>query len=250
MDVRVDTYKVVSTTVPCYCYTYTRSLTRKNKSYTSAASQYCSTHDRHISPSPSTTSKLTISLLTYPIQPTHPPHYCPLISLLILISTYLACACQHISTSCAVAPFASVIAGQFYGHLHANAFRVMPDSVVSNTSVIVKSKTAWRVPLMMAPSITPYLSNNPSYRVAKYSTSTGEILDFSQTFMNISEANSTTPPVWKVEFASSKKTYGITSWSNSQARRLAVSMLKDDKTWNTFITQLMVSAPPSIRCEP
>ncbi|XP_058791126.1 acid sphingomyelinase-like phosphodiesterase 3a [Phymastichus coffea] len=91
-----------------------------------------------------------------------------------------------------VRQYADMIRGQFFGHWHSDSFRVMysdDDEPVS-----------WA---MMAPSITPYRSggpNNPGLRLYKFDIDTGQILDYSQYYLNLPEANSGKRANWRHEY--------------------------------------------------
>ncbi|KOC63983.1 Acid sphingomyelinase-like phosphodiesterase 3b [Habropoda laboriosa] len=85
-----------------------------------------------------------------------------------------------------------IIRGQFFGHWHSDTFRV----IYSDTD----SPVSW---IMMAPSISPSTlggPNNPGLRLYKFETNTGQVLDYTQYYLNLPDANSIGTPNWLVEY--------------------------------------------------
>ncbi|XP_076758581.1 acid sphingomyelinase-like phosphodiesterase 3b [Xylocopa sonorina] len=88
--------------------------------------------------------------------------------------------------------YSDIIRGQFFGHWHSDTFRV----VYSDTGLPV----SW---IMMAPSISPRTlggPNNPGLRLYKFETTTGQVLDYTQYYLNLAEANSIRTAKWLVEY--------------------------------------------------
>ncbi|XP_034937610.1 acid sphingomyelinase-like phosphodiesterase 3b [Chelonus insularis] len=88
---------------------------------------------------------------------------------------------------------ADIIAGQFFGHWHSDTFR----TIYSEMGVPI----SW---IMMAPSITPGRPNgpnNPGLRRYKFETSTGQILDYTQYYLDLPKANSIGRANWVVEYS-------------------------------------------------
>ncbi|XP_076395443.1 cyclic GMP-AMP phosphodiesterase SMPDL3A [Megachile rotundata] len=89
--------------------------------------------------------------------------------------------------------YSDIIRGQFFGHWHSDTFRV----VYSDTG----SPVSW---IMMAPSISPRTPggpNNPGLRLYKFETNTGQVLDYTQYYLNLPEANSKGEANWLVEYS-------------------------------------------------
>ncbi|XP_034178974.2 cyclic GMP-AMP phosphodiesterase SMPDL3A [Osmia lignaria lignaria] len=89
--------------------------------------------------------------------------------------------------------YSDIIRGQFFGHWHSDTFRV----VYSDTGLPV----SW---IMMAPSISPRTTggpNNPGLRLYKFETNTGQVLDYTQYYLNLPEANSKGEANWLVEYS-------------------------------------------------
>lgn len=76
---------------------------------------------------------------------------------------------------------AKIIAGQFFGHLHADTFRVIYDN---------DRPVSWA---LMAPSVSPHRdpvdSSNPGLRLYKFDINTGKVLDYTQYFLDLADAN-------------------------------------------------------------
>ncbi|XP_008554403.1 acid sphingomyelinase-like phosphodiesterase 3b [Microplitis demolitor] len=92
-----------------------------------------------------------------------------------------------------VRQYADIIAGQFFGHWHSDTFR----TIYSDLGVPI----SW---IMMAPSITPGRPNgpnNPGLRLYKFETSTGQILDYIQYYLDLPKANSIGRANWVVEYS-------------------------------------------------
>ncbi|XP_076241629.1 cyclic GMP-AMP phosphodiesterase SMPDL3A isoform X2 [Calliopsis andreniformis] len=88
--------------------------------------------------------------------------------------------------------YSDIIRGQFFGHWHSDTFRV----VYSDTGVPV----SW---IMMAPSVSPSRPggpNNPGLRLYKFETDTGQILDYTQYYLNLPQANEIRKANWIVEY--------------------------------------------------
>ncbi|XP_037301481.1 acid sphingomyelinase-like phosphodiesterase 3a, partial [Manduca sexta] len=76
---------------------------------------------------------------------------------------------------------ARIIAGQFFGHLHADTFRVIYDKI---------GPVSWA---LLAPSVSPHRdpsgSSNPGLRLYKFDTNTGKVLDYTQYYLDLATAN-------------------------------------------------------------
>ncbi|XP_030081449.1 acid sphingomyelinase-like phosphodiesterase 3b [Drosophila hydei] len=93
-----------------------------------------------------------------------------------------------------VRKYASVIQGQFFGHLHSDTFRLIYDEQGTPIS--------W---LMIAPSVVPRKeglggSNNPALRLYKFDTGSGQVLDYTQYFLDLPLANRAHEPLWLPEY--------------------------------------------------
>ncbi|KAM7358405.1 acid sphingomyelinase-like phosphodiesterase 3b isoform 2-T6 [Cochliomyia hominivorax] len=92
-----------------------------------------------------------------------------------------------------VRKYSSIIQGQFFGHLHSDSFRIIYDD---------KGKpVSW---MMISPSVTPRKmsvgSNNPAMRLYKFDTDSGQVLDYTQYYMDLQLANTLGEPNWVPEY--------------------------------------------------
>ncbi|CAH2009498.1 unnamed protein product [Acanthoscelides obtectus] len=91
--------------------------------------------------------------------------------------------------------YASIIVGQFFGHLHSDTFRVIYGE---NGRPI-----SWA---LLAPSITPKRNNdgpnNPGLRLYKFDKDTGQVFDYTQYYLDLSGAiaNPNRNVEWSVEY--------------------------------------------------
>ncbi|XP_050298628.1 acid sphingomyelinase-like phosphodiesterase 3a [Anthonomus grandis grandis] len=89
--------------------------------------------------------------------------------------------------------YSDIIVGQFYGHLHSDTFRVFYDKGGRPIS--------WA---LIAPSVTPKRNhigpNNPGLRLYKFDKDTGQIFDYTQYYLDLSQANKHFSADWTVEY--------------------------------------------------
>ncbi|XP_068912166.1 acid sphingomyelinase-like phosphodiesterase 3b [Tenebrio molitor] len=111
--------------------------------------------------------------------------------------------------------YADIIVGQFFGHLHSDTFRVIYGERGRPVS--------WA---LLAPSITPKRTtdgaNNPGLRIYKFDKDTGQVLDYTQYYLDLSHANSNTKSdaEWVVEYNFSSY-YGISEITPNSLHQLA-----------------------------
>ncbi|XP_050462261.1 acid sphingomyelinase-like phosphodiesterase 3a [Cataglyphis hispanica] len=89
--------------------------------------------------------------------------------------------------------YSDIIRGQFFGHWHSDTFRVIYNDMGQPVS--------W---IMMTPSVTPSAvggPNNPGLRLYKFETNTGQILDYTQYYLNLPEANANGKANWMIEYS-------------------------------------------------
>ncbi|KAK9875097.1 hypothetical protein WA026_005892 [Henosepilachna vigintioctopunctata] len=89
--------------------------------------------------------------------------------------------------------YADIIVGQFFGHLHSDTFRVIYNEHGRPAS--------WA---MLAPAVTPKRTaagpNNPGLRLYKFNQNTGQILDYTQYYLDLTKANLENEAKWSVEY--------------------------------------------------
>ncbi|XP_045465382.1 acid sphingomyelinase-like phosphodiesterase 3a [Harmonia axyridis] len=92
-----------------------------------------------------------------------------------------------------VRQFSEIIVGQFFGHLHSDTFRVIYNERGHPAS--------WA---MLAPALTPRRTadgpNNPGLRLYKFNQNTGQILDYTQYYLDLTTANLDNQAKWSVEY--------------------------------------------------
>nr|XP_033794073.1 acid sphingomyelinase-like phosphodiesterase 3a isoform X2 [Geotrypetes seraphini] len=140
--------------------------------------------------------------------------------------------------------YSSIIAGQFYGHIHRDSLMVLLDE----KGIPVNS-------LFVAPAVTPIKnflhvdSNNPGIRLYQYDPSDYSLKDLCQYFLNLTEANIEKKPIWKLEYIMTN-TYGI---QNLQPESLygLVKKFKDSHSdqFKSYYKHYIVSYDSSYVCE-
>lgn len=121
-----------------------------------------------------------------------------------------------------VKKYSSIIQGQFFGHLHSDSFRV----VYSDSGKPI----SW---MMIAPSITPRKmseSNNPAMRLYKFDTDTGQVLDYTQYYLDLEQANKLGEAVWQPEYNLTTYYYGLGEVSSVALHNLADRFTNADDT--------------------
>ncbi|KAL4706893.1 hypothetical protein ACJJTC_012352 [Scirpophaga incertulas] len=108
---------------------------------------------------------------------------------------------------------AKIIAGQFFGHLHADTFRVIYDN---------DRPVSWA---LLAPSVSPHRdpagSSNPGLRLYKFDTNTGKVLDYTQYYLDLAAANRNVGAAeWTAEYNLTQY-YGLHEVSASSLHNLA-----------------------------
>ncbi|EAT40899.1 AAEL007412-PA [Aedes aegypti] len=121
-----------------------------------------------------------------------------------------------------VKKYSEIIQGQFFGHLHSDSFRV----VYSDSGKPI----SW---MMIAPSITPRKmseSNNPAMRLYKFDTDTGQVLDYTQYYLDLEQANQLGEAVWQPEYNLTTYYYGLGEVSSVALHNLADRFTNADDT--------------------
>ncbi|KAI8329539.1 Metallo-dependent phosphatase-like protein [Chlamydoabsidia padenii] len=94
-----------------------------------------------------------------------------------------------------------VIAGQFFGHTHADEMQLFYRDGQQTASEAISAA-------YIAPSMTPYLHVNPSFRMYKIDTKTFEVVDSLTYMANLDQADSwIDEPNWHLEY-SAKEAFG------------------------------------------
>ena len=112
------------------------------------------------------------------------------------------------------------------------------------------------VSMFLAPAVTPWKSslpgigaNNPSLRLYKYDNTTGEILDYTQYFLNLAKSNTTKKPKWIIEY-SLKDTLTGSDGSPAAMHKLLTEFAKQDSSkFDQYYKFNSVSYDTSTKCE-
>ncbi|XP_070501702.1 acid sphingomyelinase-like phosphodiesterase 3b [Chironomus tepperi] len=123
-----------------------------------------------------------------------------------------------------VRKYSSIIQGQFFGHLHSDSFRIVYNDMGKPVS--------W---IMIAPSITPRksnigLSNNPAMRLYKFETDTGQVLDYTQFYLDLEAANrdvDVDKPQWVSEYNLTTYYHGLGELSRNEISAVSLHNLAD-----------------------
>ncbi|XP_039444463.1 acid sphingomyelinase-like phosphodiesterase 3a [Culex pipiens pallens] len=121
-----------------------------------------------------------------------------------------------------VKKYSSIIQGQFFGHLHSDSFRVVYNDIGKPVS--------W---MMIAPSISPRRmgeSNNPAMRLYKFDTDSGQVLDYTQYYLDLDQANLQEEAVWQPEYNLTTYYYGLAEVSSVALHNLADRFSNADDT--------------------
>ncbi|XP_048249590.1 acid sphingomyelinase-like phosphodiesterase 3b isoform X2 [Haliotis rufescens] len=122
--------------------------------------------------------------------------------------------------------FSDIIVGMFFGHDHADGFKLLQ-----------RHGGSPGVPIFMAPSITPWRfkipdesgdPHNPAIRLVKYNQQTGVLLDIHQYYMNLTDSNRNNASDWKIEYKASEE-YGQTDLSAVSVDNI-IKAFKTDKS--------------------
>ncbi|KAJ6642014.1 Acid sphingomyelinase-like phosphodiesterase 3a [Pseudolycoriella hygida] len=115
---------------------------------------------------------------------------------------------------------ANIIRGQFFGHLHSDSFRIIYNEMGQPVS--------W---IMIAPSVTPRKtnvgSNNPAMRLYKFDTDSGQVLDYTQYYLDLAAANTMGEAVWQAEYNLTNQYFG-----SGEVNAVALHNLADKFTSN------------------
>uniref|UniRef100_A0A1A9VT22 Uncharacterized protein n=1 Tax=Glossina austeni TaxID=7395 RepID=A0A1A9VT22_GLOAU len=122
-----------------------------------------------------------------------------------------------------VRKYSSIIQGQFFGHLHSDSFRIIYDD---------KGKpVSW---MMISPSVTPRKmsigSNNPAMRLYKFDTDSGQVLDYTQYYTDLSAANANVEPNWVPEYNLTHY-YALTDISAISLHNFVDRFTSGDESW-------------------
>ncbi|XP_074038986.1 acid sphingomyelinase-like phosphodiesterase 3b [Leptinotarsa decemlineata] len=148
-----------------------------------------------------------------------------------------------------VRKYAGIIAGQFFGHLHSDTFRVIYGENGRPVS--------WA---MIAPSVTPRRTNegpnNPGLRLYKFDKDTGVVYDYTQYYLDLSTANANDNKnaEWAVEYNFSTY-YSVNEISPVSLHTLADKFTQDNPSGNSVFNRyyrtnsVRINTNPSTGCD-
>lgn len=133
--------------------------------------------------------------------------------------------------------YENTVVGQFFGHAHTSFYEVFYDDVNFTRPISV---------MHIPGSITTYTSNNPGYRIyemdGNYSGSSWRVQDFTNYYLNLTDANLTGRLKWLVEY-NAKKEYGLQNLFPSDWNQLIYRMKDDDVLFQKFHSHYYKMAP-------
>jgi len=126
------------------------------------------------------------------------------------------------------------ITGQFWGHTHDDEFGVFHDL---ETNLIPMSV------FLTAPAMTSYGGRNPSVRIFEYDSNSKILLDYSQFYLNLSEANvpGNSPSIRK-EY-SFREAYGVPDMSPLSFDDLTKRFVSNDSLFQEFYLRIPALGP-------
>lgn len=127
----------------------------------------------------------------------------------------------------------------YAGHMHMDDFRVVTDKT---------GKPFFQ--MHMVPAISPVYNNNPSFEIALYNKSNGNLLDYAMVYLtNLADFNQSNQkqPVWSVEYAVDSG-YQIQAYGPEGAEKIIQAIRTDEKTRAQYIHFYAVESPkpPSV----
>ncbi|XP_071804161.1 sphingomyelin phosphodiesterase-like [Asterias amurensis] len=141
--------------------------------------------------------------------------------------------------------YESTIRGQFFGHTHKDSFELFYDEKTKRPTSM----------LYNGGSVTTYSNINPNYRIyvvdGHYLNSSWAVLDHSTYVMNITDANLTDKPIWKLEYTA-KAAYGLKELQPRDWNKLVETFQTDDKMFNKYYRyhyKLNIPGPCDASCK-
>lgn len=118
--------------------------------------------------------------------------------------------------------YSDIITSAIFGHEHTDGFRIVYDA---------DGKPV--VPVFLAPALTPWNStmpgmgaNNPGLRLYHYKRKTGRITDYTQFYLNLTEANAQGKANWHAEYKA-KTAFNLSDVSSASLNKLVTQFKQD-----------------------
>jgi hypothetical protein len=147
----------------------------------------------------------------------------------------------------------NIILGQFYGHEHIALFRLFAEPNTkfgggnnnggSGGGVLPAASAG---PIRLHSSISPVYGNNPSFRQYTYDRDTLEVLDFSEWFLNFTDARN---PVWTKQFSSAKSLYNLPNVDAYSYCAFVGNMYENQTLYNEFYINSYAFATDTPACD-
>ena len=160
----------------------------------------------------------------------------PLSGYWIVNLSYAFCVCRYEGT----------IAGQFFGHSHYDEFEILYDTVNTSRAIRCIQQITWPsvsdfIISALGPSITPYQSNNPSYRIYEIeglhnNLTTFQLIEHHTYFADLAEANANNNLNWQYEYGAKVSDLIHRVWCH-QSYGLKTLHPQD---WSSFVDEIEI----------
>ncbi|KAH6922789.1 hypothetical protein HPB50_019080 [Hyalomma asiaticum] len=134
-----------------------------------------------------------------------------------------------------IAQYKDVVAGQFFGHQHMNAFVILSDKN-GNSMHLAGSVTPWGSKDPVYRTLSE--PTNPSVRLYTYRRSTGELLDYSVYYLDLDKANAAAASQQQAEWEflySASKEFGQQDLSTESMVELAHRLTSSPELLSRYI---------------
>eukprot|EP00736_Rhodelphis_marinus_P012257 Rmarinus@m.3052 len=112
-------------------------------------------------------------------------------------------------------PKAGIIAAQLFGHFHFDDFRVM----------LTESDSPW-TSILLTPALTPFFTNNPSWRAYLYYRSDTWLKTFRQHYLDLYRATFVSDDSWTFDYDFAEA-YGVDDLSPKSLHEAAIRLIND-----------------------
>ncbi len=109
------------------------------------------------------------------------------------------------------------ILGNFYGHVHAEEFRLLTHDSQEAT------KEGLEIPVLITSSLSPIYGANPSYRLVEYDDKSGALLDYNTHYLDLDKVQHQKDDAW-IALPSFVEAYGVPDLSLKSFQRLFQSL--------------------------
>ncbi|GAM21534.1 hypothetical protein SAMD00019534_047090, partial [Acytostelium subglobosum LB1] len=124
------------------------------------------------------------------------------------------------------------IIGLFFGHTHHDQFQLYHDAVDGHTTAVS----------YIAPSVTTYTNQNPSYRIYTVDEETGYLLESSTYRTSVAEANQQGTPIWALAY-NATTLYNMPDLFPETWQRVAGEIAANSTLLETYYVNYYAAAP-------